>query len=438
MAVPRAAPITGRPTPLTALTTFPNPFRDEPEPGILPSLLSKVKLTFGSTPVAPPAPTAPPSVIPASDGNYTTGHGLGISGVHDGAERDPGSRHGTREPSGDSGVSRGPGVQTEAQMLAAAVKERQATLKLGHAGVPIDHGLTGYPMVNTNIPPTISVKSPQRSDGHSLQIPASARSSQSGSKAPSLATTAPSQAPSRKPPPSERSWRPPALGMSAKSAAAPITGVTATLVAADGTGASHLVESVNAEAGPSHPRPRAHFAPTPVPHVPSPIRRHHRDSLSSNFRPRRSSFATIPDSPSSVSLSAMIHNAELSQNVSYVPGFPIGQDDTRSVRSLGLVKKSNSVSRIIRRMRGEGLSKHYWMLDEHCKECYDCKSVSHPPQTSIKLMSGLYCLETKAPLPYLRSDLLQPLRVQYHRCPPLWPRRRGTSLQPVLEDHGRV
>jgi 1-phosphatidylinositol-3-phosphate 5-kinase len=69
-------------------------------------------------------------------------------------------------------------------------------------------------------------------------------------------------------------------------------------------------------------------------------------------------------------------NAELSQNVSFVPGFPLPQDDTRSVRSLGFVKRTNSVSKIIRRIRGEGLSKHYWMADEHCKECYDCKSVS--------------------------------------------------------------
>lgn len=84
----------------------------------------------------------------------------------------------------------------------------------------------------------------------------------------------------------------------------------------------------------------------------------------------------MPDSPSSISLSAMIAaNAELSQNASYVPGFPLPQDDTRSVRSLGFVRKSDSVSRLIRRMRGEGLSKHYWMADEHCKECYDCKSV---------------------------------------------------------------
>ena len=94
-------------------------------------------------------------------------------------------------------------------------------------------------------------------------------------------------------------------------------------------------------------------------------------------RLRRSSIATLPDSPSSISLSAMIAaNAELSQNISSVPGFALAQDDTRSVRSLAFVKKTNSVSRLIRRMRGEGLSKHYWMADEHCKECYDCKSVS--------------------------------------------------------------
>jgi 1-phosphatidylinositol-3-phosphate 5-kinase len=34
-----------------------------------------------------------------------------------------------------------------------------------------------------------------------------------------------------------------------------------------------------------------------------------------------------------------------------------------------------SVTKIIRRLRGEGLSKTYWMADENCKECYDCKSV---------------------------------------------------------------
>lgn len=373
LALPRAAPVTGKPTPINALTTFPNPFADEPEPGLLPTFFSKVKSTFGGAATAQPTPSTTTPAIPEP----SSGHGLGISGVLAGVERDT-SRAGSREPTGEPGLTRAHGTQTEAQMLAAAVKERQATLKLGSGAgsIPIEGNASGYPKINTNVLPKISIRSPQKSDGPSLQVPTSARSSQSGSKAPSLATTAASQAPSRRPPPSERSWRPPALGVSAQTAAAPITSVTATLVSADGINSSQIPGLINAEAGPSQPRPRAHFAPIPAPHVSSPIRRNHRDSLSSNFRSRRSSFATIPDSPSSVSLSAMIHNAELSQNVSYVPGFPLGQDDTRSVRSLGLVKKSNSVSKIIRRMRGEGLSKHYWMLDEHCKECYDCKSVS--------------------------------------------------------------
>ncbi|KII94016.1 hypothetical protein PLICRDRAFT_50006 [Plicaturopsis crispa FD-325 SS-3] len=58
-----------------------------------------------------------------------------------------------------------------------------------------------------------------------------------------------------------------------------------------------------------------------------------------------------------------------------IPGFPI-QDDARSVRtSVSTVNRSASVSKVIRRIRGEGLSKDYWMDDENCKECYDCKSV---------------------------------------------------------------
>lgn len=59
-----------------------------------------------------------------------------------------------------------------------------------------------------------------------------------------------------------------------------------------------------------------------------------------------------------------------------IPGFPIDMD-ARSIKtstSLGH-KKNTSVSKIIRRLRGEGLSRDYWMDDEHCKECYDCRSV---------------------------------------------------------------
>ncbi|KXN88911.1 1-phosphatidylinositol 3-phosphate 5-kinase FAB1 [Leucoagaricus sp. SymC.cos] len=57
-----------------------------------------------------------------------------------------------------------------------------------------------------------------------------------------------------------------------------------------------------------------------------------------------------------------------------IPGFPI-QDDARSVRTTTSLHRAGSVSKVMRRLRGEGLSKDYWMDDENCKECYDCKSV---------------------------------------------------------------
>ncbi|KAF9029974.1 hypothetical protein BDZ89DRAFT_1101417 [Hymenopellis radicata] len=57
-----------------------------------------------------------------------------------------------------------------------------------------------------------------------------------------------------------------------------------------------------------------------------------------------------------------------------IPGFPI-QDDARSIKTSGSLHRSGSVSKVIRRIRGEGLSRDYWMDDENCKECYDCKSI---------------------------------------------------------------
>ncbi|KAJ3571559.1 hypothetical protein NP233_g3674 [Leucocoprinus birnbaumii] len=57
-----------------------------------------------------------------------------------------------------------------------------------------------------------------------------------------------------------------------------------------------------------------------------------------------------------------------------IPGFPI-QDDARSIRTTTSLHRSGSVSKVMRRLRGEGLSKDYWMDDENCKECYDCKTV---------------------------------------------------------------
>ena len=74
-----------------------------------------------------------------------------------------------------------------------------------------------------------------------------------------------------------------------------------------------------------------------------------------------------------------------------IPGFPI-QDDARSIKTSASIHRSGSVSKVMRRLRGEGkklfrefftvylsgllgLSRDYWMDDENARECYDCKSV---------------------------------------------------------------
>jgi 1-phosphatidylinositol-3-phosphate 5-kinase len=158
--------------------------------------------------------------------------------------------------------------------------------------------------------------------------------------------------------PGERNWRP-AGAAPAQVTVSPVTSVTTT------------VPMRGDDDGPPPMRLMHGHATTPAIDV-TPA-----SSRKPGGRLRRGSIGTLPDSPSSVSLSAMISaNAELSQNnYSFVPGFSLPADDTRSVRSLGFTKRPGSVSKIIRRMRGEGLSKHYWMADEHCRECYDCKSV---------------------------------------------------------------
>ncbi|KAJ9108263.1 hypothetical protein QFC19_002511 [Naganishia cerealis] len=123
-------------------------------------------------------------------------------------------------------------------------------------------------------------------------------------------------------------------------------------------------------------------------------------SLSSVNRFRKSSLtgSVLSLSPSSTSLS-MMNQVDDRWGFSAVPGFPIA-DDVRSIRTIDIPSSATpafsspavngttsreyerrnsttnpSVTKIIRRLRGEGLSKNYWMADENCKECYDCKSL---------------------------------------------------------------
>ena len=356
--------LSNRPSPVTGLTTFPNPFADEPEPGLLPSFLSKVKNTFVS-----------PSPVQTS---FTTSS-KAEKGIVAPAVQGPSGEVAQKQSSESVGQG-----QTEAQAIAEAARTRTHVRKqsssTGRDVVPIPSITPAQPSNEagpSRPPPTPAMQNSAGSQARNLNLKPPMIHNHSASSSTSNSTsTAPSSAPSKRllVPPGERQWRP-AGAAPAQVTISPVTSVTTT------------VQATTTTAGPSSglimtpPQPqraalRAHFGlRSAISHRPSSS--HSLYPHNPAVRLRRSSIATIPDSPSSVSLSAMIAaNAELSQNPSYVPGFPLAQDDTRSVRSLGFVKKSNSVSRLIRRMRGEGLSKHYWMADEHCKECYDCKSVS--------------------------------------------------------------
>ncbi|OZJ06649.1 hypothetical protein BZG36_00277 [Bifiguratus adelaidae] len=47
--------------------------------------------------------------------------------------------------------------------------------------------------------------------------------------------------------------------------------------------------------------------------------------------------------------------------------------DAASIRTTFSVSTSNSLARVIRKLRGDGMNKDYWMPDDNCRECYECK-----------------------------------------------------------------
>ncbi|WVQ96669.1 hypothetical protein IAU59_003775 [Kwoniella sp. CBS 9459] len=430
-----------RPSPTATLTTFPNPFEDEPEQGILPALLSKVKQTFTSS--SSHTSNAASTSATGTNAGSTIHAGSAWNGAPSKSDKGPSSSAvapdgsmqlgGPSQASGSGsgsigGVGMSPGQnegkpQTEAQAIAEAAKKGAQQAAAAAAAAQASQASAGalharrqsgpapplqpttslsadlggaepgsaIPSITRTAPGvTIQAASPRKMASISLRPPLSTvnsvGSTTSSVQAPSILSSSHSHAPSKRFPMAmshERRWKP-TTAAPAQVTISPVTSVTTTVQAA----ASSSRRPATPEPSTPFPMPpgkshRAYFTVQPPTIGPSssragtPLQHHaHANSLSQNLRVRRSSIATLPDSPSSVSISAMLaNNAELSQNFSYVPGFPLPNDDTRSVRSLGFVKKQNSVSKIIRRMRGEGLSKHYWMADEHCKECYDCKSV---------------------------------------------------------------
>lgn len=365
------------------LTTFPNPFQDEPEQGILPAFLSKVKQTFTSGISQSPTQNShaisdrPPfsvedenrfshdrdsnPVAPSRESGQTEAQAIAEAVMRNRIQTAvPGplpnsAAEQQQRMHGQSTGSMSAVVTTPAETLSLT----QATAHPSNSSIHISHGQT----LN---PPLSAVNAFGSSESHS-PIPPSVASSQfptSGQKRPVA--------------PGGPQWRPSGVAP-AQVTVSPVTTTVQTAskepissparpIPFSNTKASHR-SNVNLQTS----MPSSSRAPTPLSHHThtNPL------SMSQNKRLRRSSIATLPDSPSSLSISGMIAaNAELAQRNSYVPGFPLAQDDIRSVRSMGAVKRLNSVSRIIKRMKGDGLSKQYWMADEHCKECYDCKSVS--------------------------------------------------------------
>jgi 1-phosphatidylinositol-3-phosphate 5-kinase len=87
-------------------------------------------------------------------------------------------------------------------------------------------------------------------------------------------------------------------------------------------------------------------------------------SVTSNSRPRRGSFSGLSlASPSTSSLSAF---AVDQLDYTNIPGFPIA-DDARSLRTVASARQNDSVSKIIRRLRGEGLRWVGMCLDRRIK-----------------------------------------------------------------------
>lgn len=349
---PSISSSSARPQPSSNLTTFPNPFEDEPEPGLLPALFSKVRNTLLASTVITQNGTTAPKV--------------------DKGPMAPVLSPDSTRPAPTSSINAQP---TEAQAIVEAERKRTAQRQ---SSVPSSGPLIPAPPT-LSIPevPAASRPSPTTTtNSRSLRPPSTTNHSASSSS--SLPSVATSSRPTRRlVPPAERKWRPSGAAP-AQVTISPVTSVTTTVQAQITKPTTFTADETFSPSIPPRITHRAHFAPS----ISS------SRSINPTARLRRSSIATLPESPSSISLSAMIAaNAELSQNASYVPGFPLGTDDTRSVRSLGFAKKPNSVSRLIRRMRGEGLSKHYWMADEHCKECYDCKSV----RTTRPLSDSMRC-----------------------------------------------
>ncbi len=315
---------------LNTLTTFPVVFPDEEEKGhIISSLFSKVRSKFGAT---SPGNEGSSSWLPGGGGSGggggdgTTGRGgrdaLGES------EGQPGSR---LRP--DMGKGKGSSLMPSPLRISTALTPDESigsSSSSPTAANPIQSRQRSSNVTDDSYPPSI-----QQASIHSDRLmnrPSFTRSMTVRDPAPAVLSTTPVVR--------SQDW--------------------AHMHTGEGNFTRNRRDS-NASQFSNHPS-------ASLPH------HHHIKNLSASNgynRVRRLSSSGLSTSPSSSNLSA---SALEQLDLSHIPGFSIA-DDARSIRTDEGLKRNGSVTKIIRRLRGEGLSKQYWMADENCKECYDCKSV---------------------------------------------------------------
>lgn len=135
-----------------------------------------------------------------------------------------------------------------------------------------------------------------------------------------------------------------------------------------------------------------------------------------------------------------------------IPGFPIQDSDARSIRTNVSLRRSASVSKVIRRIQGEGVSRvmfpfslflirviHQvclasigWMTNS-ARNAMTARASSPPGDASTiagYAVCGLYLrpFQSSSLRAINRANILLPLRVEHHQRRPLWTRRHGQDL----------